>query len=90
MPTYAWLARFRADFQRLTPAQQAAFLAAVTQFVEDLRTGEFRKGLEQGLAAHPEWDRVLHPERYLPASSPAPMPLPASPDRHATPSYTRP
>ncbi len=37
MPTYAWLARFRADFERLTPTQQAAFLVAVEQFVEDLR-----------------------------------------------------
>ena len=46
MPTFAWLARFGADFDRLTPAQQAAFLAAVAQFVEDLRTGgQFRKGL---------------------------------------------
>ena len=46
MPTFAWLARFGADFDRLTPAQQAAFLAAVTQFVEDLReSGRFRKGL---------------------------------------------
>ena len=46
MPTFAWLARFGADFGRLTPAQQAAFLVAVAQFVEDLRTGgQFRKGL---------------------------------------------
>ena len=46
MPTFAWLARFRADFQRLTPAQQAAFLVAVGQFVEDLRQGgQFREGL---------------------------------------------
>ena len=46
MPTFAWLARFSADFDRLTPAQQAAFLAAVAQFVEDLREGgQFRKGL---------------------------------------------
>ena len=46
MPTFAWLARFGADFDRLTPAQQAAFLAAVAQFVEDLRKGgQFRKGL---------------------------------------------
>jgi hypothetical protein len=41
-----WLARFRADFERLTRAQQAAFLVAVNQFVEDLRSGRgFRKGL---------------------------------------------
>jgi hypothetical protein len=46
MPTYAWLARFRVDFERLTPAQQAALLAAVQQFVDDLqRGGRFRKGL---------------------------------------------
>lgn len=46
MPTYAWLARFRADFEKLTPAQQAAFLLTVGQFVDDLRSGRpFRKGL---------------------------------------------
>jgi hypothetical protein len=46
VPTFAWLARFSADFDRLAPAQQAAFLAAVAQFVEDLREGgQFRKGL---------------------------------------------
>ena len=40
------MARFRADFDRLTPAQQAAFLVAVAQFVEDLRAaGQFRTGL---------------------------------------------
>lgn len=45
MPTYAWLARFRADFERLTPTQQAAFLVAVKQFVDDLEAGRFRNGL---------------------------------------------
>lgn len=46
MPTYAWLARFGADFDNLTMEQQAAFLAAVAQFVEDLAAGgPFRKGL---------------------------------------------
>jgi hypothetical protein len=46
VPTFAWLARFGADFDRLSPAQQGAFLAAVAQFVEDLRKGgQFRKGL---------------------------------------------
>ena len=46
MPTYAWLARFGADFDRLTPTQQVVFLAAVAQFVEDLHAGrQFRKGL---------------------------------------------
>lgn len=46
MPTYSWLSRFRADFVRLTPTQQAAFLTAVQQFVDDLRHDRpFRKGL---------------------------------------------
>jgi hypothetical protein len=46
LPTYAWLARFRSDFEQLTPTQQAAFLAAVAQFVDDLQNGRaLRKGL---------------------------------------------
>jgi hypothetical protein len=46
VPTYAWLARFRADFERLTPAQQAAFLVAIEQFVDDLKRGQgLRKSL---------------------------------------------
>jgi hypothetical protein len=46
LPTYAWLARFAKDFDALTPAQQAAFMAAVAQVVEDLQSGRgFRKGL---------------------------------------------
>jgi hypothetical protein len=46
VPTHAWLALFLADFARLTPTQQAAFLLAVQQFVDDLRAGRgFRKGL---------------------------------------------
>jgi hypothetical protein len=46
VPTYAWLARFRADFDALTAEQQAAFLAAVVRFVDDVRRdGRFRKGL---------------------------------------------
>ncbi len=46
VPTYGWLARFGADFDSLSASQQAAFLVAVAQFVDDLRRGrEFRKGL---------------------------------------------
>ena len=46
MPTYAWLARFAADFDSLSPEQQAQFLTAMAQFVEDLSAGRsFRKGL---------------------------------------------
>jgi hypothetical protein len=46
LATFHWLPRLRADFVRLSSAQQAAFLAAVAQFVEDLRAGgQFRKSL---------------------------------------------
>ncbi len=46
MPTFAWLARFATDFDALSPAEQTAFLAAVAEFVDDLRRGAgFRKGL---------------------------------------------
>lgn len=46
MPTFAWLARFSADFDRLSPAQQSAFIVVIAHFVEDLSEGgRFRKGL---------------------------------------------
>ncbi len=46
MPTYAWLARFWSDFKRLSPDEQTAFLAAVTDFVTDLsKKDPFRKSL---------------------------------------------
>jgi len=46
LPTFAWLARFGADFDALSPTQQAAFLVAVAQFVQDSSRGAgFRNGL---------------------------------------------
>jgi len=46
LPTYAWLARFGADFDALSPERQSASLATVGQFVDDLVRGEgFRNGL---------------------------------------------
>jgi len=46
LPTYAWLARFAADFDSLSSERPAPFLIAVAQFVEDLRNGKgFRDGL---------------------------------------------
>jgi hypothetical protein len=79
-----------ADVQAWIDTEPALRRGFVTRWRALARQGEFRKGLEQGLAAHPEWDRVLYPERYLPASSPAPITLPTSPGRHANPSYSRP
>jgi hypothetical protein len=45
MPTYEPLPLFLRDFGRLTPAQRAAFLAAVEKFVDGLRRGQPRPGL---------------------------------------------
>ena len=46
MPTYAWFATFRKDFDSLSPAQQAEFLIAISHFVDDIEGGSgFRKGL---------------------------------------------
>jgi hypothetical protein len=46
VPTYSWLARFGSDFDALSPKQQAEFLIAVEQFVEDVRSATgFRNGL---------------------------------------------
>jgi len=45
VPTFAWLARFGADFAALPADQQTAFLAAVAQFVADLSAGAFRSSL---------------------------------------------
>ena len=46
MPTFAWLARFGSDFDALSPRQQAVFLVAIEQFVEDIWSGTgFRKEL---------------------------------------------
>lgn len=36
------------------------------------RHGPFRQGLVANLALHPQWDRVLYPEKYLPKPAPKP------------------
>jgi hypothetical protein len=39
---------------------------------------EFRAALQANLKEHPEWDRILHPEKYLPPpAAPAPAAKPA-------------
>ncbi len=45
MPTYEPVARFLAEFHRLSPAQQAAFLRAVSLFREGLESGSFHPRL---------------------------------------------
>jgi hypothetical protein len=45
MPTYFATPRFYREFRKLTAEQQALFMAAIAKFVEDLKTGRFRKSL---------------------------------------------
>ena len=54
MPTYLVLPRFWADFARLSPDGQRAFLRAREAFVADLRAGTgFRPGLRvKGVRGH--------------------------------------
>jgi hypothetical protein len=36
------------------------------RFAVRLKDPAFRKAAEPGLARHPAWDRMLHPEKYAP------------------------
>jgi hypothetical protein len=64
MPTYLALLRFRRDWERLTPHQQALFRAALALFVEDLRKGEgFRPSLRvEKMAGHDVWEMTWAPD----------------------------
>jgi hypothetical protein len=74
-----------ADVQPWIDAEPALRAGFVTRWRALARLPEFRKGLEQGLAAHPEWDRVLYPEKYLPPeSAPTAAPAPGT-KRYGTP-----
>lgn len=54
MPTFEWEAMFGREFAGLDRSSQAAFLAAVGQFVEDLTAGRSpRRGLRvKGVKGH--------------------------------------
>ena len=39
---------------------------------------EFRKALIANMRFHPEWDRILFPEKYEPKPKPPPPPTPAA------------
>lgn len=45
MPTYDKLNLFLEQYEKLTPAQKSEFKLAIRKLVEDLRSGQFRKGL---------------------------------------------
>jgi hypothetical protein len=49
------------------------------RFQPRLKDAEFRRSVEQHIAEYPEWDRVLHPEKYensptAPSATPTPPP----------------
>lgn len=55
------------------PALRAQF---VTQWRTLARKAEFRAGLTDNLRSHPEWERVLFPERFQPKPGPSATPRP--------------
>ena len=44
----------------------------VKRFEPRLKDREFRAAVESRIASFPEWDRLLHPEKYAPKESPPP------------------
>ncbi|HMC14949.1 MAG TPA: hypothetical protein VKI18_04915 [Albitalea sp.] len=63
-----------ADVQPWIDAEAALRPGFVTRWRAQARNPEFRKGLVAQIAAHPEWDRTLFPEKYLPKPPSAPNP----------------
>jgi hypothetical protein len=55
-----------ADVQPWIDAEPALRKHFVTRWRAKASEPEFRKGLQAGMAAHPEWDRIVNPEKYLP------------------------
>jgi len=60
-----------ADLREWLVAEQPLRRGFTRRFAERARDGAFRAGLVEHLVAHPEWEPVLFPERFLkPASAP--------------------
>lgn len=68
-----------ADVQPWVDAEAGLRPLFVSRWRSLAQTPDFRKGLVAGLRAHPEWDRTLFPEKYLP--KPAASAASASPYR---------
>jgi hypothetical protein len=52
----------------IAPAWRRGF---VERFQPRLKDPEFREAVDAHLARHPEWDPILHPEKYPPGTPPA-------------------
>lgn len=63
-----------ADAQPWLDAEPALRAAFVTRWRGLARDPDFRAGLLADMSAHPEWDRVLFPEKYRPKPPAAPLP----------------
>lgn len=55
-----------ADVQAWVNAEAPLRTAFVSRWRAQAKNADFRKGLLADLPAHPEWDRVLNPQKYLP------------------------
>lgn len=70
------------DAQPWVDAERDLRRGFVSRWRSRSRDAEFRRGLLGNERAHPEWDPVLHPEKYLPKPASAPGWGPVS-DRNA-------
>ena len=55
-----------ADVQPWIDAEPVVRKLFVTRWRAKAAEPEFRKGLQAGMSAHPEWDRIVNPEKYQP------------------------
>jgi len=74
----AFAAKYKAARVQLVPGQQITYAEAepwlsgpyrklfLKRFQPRLKDPEFRTAVDAHIARYPEWDRVLHPEKYLP------------------------
>ena len=70
--------KYKASKVQLVPEQEVTYAEAepwlagpyrklfLKRFQSRLKDREFRAGVEARIARYPEWDRILHPEKYLP------------------------
>ena len=63
-----------AEVQAWVDAEAALRPLFVARWKALAQTPDFRKGLVTGLRAHPEWDRTLFPEKYLPKPAASAVP----------------
>lgn len=74
-----------ADVEHWMKAELAVRRQFLTRYRPRIREAAFRAALVDNLSAHPEWDPILFPEKYLPKDPPSPVQAtPQDPARPAT------